>query len=393
MAHVVQVLVACGLTVAGAYSPADGLRELNAVEQALHQIESAKLTPEQKRVSLKAVHDVEATVAQLKSNTTMGKTQRMQKVRAAIKEMEGLQSQWQLSAVATTLEKLEKLPRLSVKQRDAAKKVVQDVEATVAAIESGKLTGAAQHEKVGIAVKELTALQQDWLNATMALGERELAMKKEMLKKAEMELKLVKLEKELGEKKLMLKKLTAQKDQASDLEKERKEDAAEQTMVAKLLATAKALAGRKPAQKHTQAVNAKTAPAVPKFNATNSPLADILTDLKAREKNASDGIARLDAEEKKKEARFDEMIKANAKVPAAGQTAATKKSAAMMKMLVKQAHREYLKMRAAKVLVRKNLEDGVHSVETGDVAGLTKLMGKMQRETKSADAHSKNFLY
>merc|ERR1719221_2591866 len=337
-------------------------------------------------MSLKAVSDVEATVTQLKGNSTMTKAQRMHNVQNAIQELQGLQSQWQLSAAVTAMEKLEKLPHLSAKQRETAKKVVGDVEATVSAIESGKLTGAAQHEKVGAAIKELTDLQRDWLNATTASRveelEREMAAKKKMLKKTEMELKVMKLQEELAEKKLLLKKLTAQKDQSADLEKAHKEDAADQAMVAKLLATAKALAGKKAAEKQGQAAPAQAVAA--KVAGEKSPLAGILADLKARAKKVSDKIDRMDAEQKKKEAELDEMIKAQSKAPAAGQTAATKKGAAMMKMLVKQAHRKYLKARAAKESERKDLEEGVHSVETGDVAALTKLVGKMKQETNSA---------
>merc|ERR1740139_1096651 len=148
-------------------------------------------------MSLKAVSDVEATVALLKSDTKITKEQRMRKVRDAIQELQGMQSQWQLSAAETALDSLEKLPHLSDKQRAAAKKVVGDVEATVSAIESGKLVGAAQHEKVGAAIKELTDLQRDWLNATAASRveelEREMDVKKKMLKKTEMELKMVNL--------------------------------------------------------------------------------------------------------------------------------------------------------------------------------------------------------
>merc|ERR1719277_480391 len=240
-------------------------------------------------MSLKAVSDVEATVTQLKGNTNMTKAQRMQSVQNAIQELQGLQSQWQLSAAVTAMEKLENLPHLSAKQREAAKKIVGDVEGTVSAIESGKLTGAAQHEKVGAAIKELTDLQRDWLNATTTSRveelEREMAAKKMMLKKTEMELKLTKMQKELAEKKLLLKKLTAQKDQAADLEKARKEDAADQAMVAKLLATAKALAGKKAAEKQGQAAPAKAVDA--KVVDKQSPLAGILVDLKARAKKVS----------------------------------------------------------------------------------------------------------
>jgi len=404
MARMVKVLTAFGLTLAcsATYSPADGLKELNVVEQALHQMETAKMSPDQKKLSMKAVSNVEATVAALKSDTKMTKEQRMAKVKDAIQELQGVQSQWELCAAEAAMEKVEKLPSLSQKQREAVKKVVVDVESTVSAIEAGKLTGAAQHEKVGAAIKELTSLQRDWLNATTVSRveelEHEMASKKAQLKKAEVELKLMKLQKELAEKKLLLKKLTAQKDQAASLEKDRKEDAAEQAMVAKLLATAKALAGRKAAEKKEAAASsAKAAPAADAKKAlpvgANSPIAGILTDLKARAQKLSDGIARMDAEEKKKEAQIEETIKAAAAGPAAGQTAATKKGQAMLKMLEKQAHRKYLKARAAKEGERKELEEGVHSVETGDVAALTKLLGKMQRETKSAEAHAKSFLY
>jgi len=304
MARVIKVLASLSLSAAATYSPADGLRELNTVEQALHQIESAKLTAEQKKMSLKAVSDVEATVTQLKANTNMTKAQRMQKVESAIQELQGLQSQWQLSAAVAAMEKLESLPHLSAKQRETAKKVVGDVEATVSAIESGKLTGAAQHEKVGAAIKELTDLQREWLNATTTSRveelEQEMAAKKKMLKLSEDELKLLNLQKELAEKKMLLKKLTAQKDQSADLEKARKEDAAEQAMVAKLLLTAKALAGRKTAEKQNHIAPGKAAPLAAKVATEKSPLAGILTDLKARAKKVADGIDHMDAEQKKK---------------------------------------------------------------------------------------------
>merc|ERR1719469_914059 len=139
---------------------------------------------------MKAVSDVEATVTQLKRDTNMTKAQRMQKVQKAVQDLQGLQSQWQLSAAVTAMEKLENLPHLSAKQRETAKKVVGDVEATVSAIEAGKLTGAAQHEKVGAAIKELTDLQREWLNATTTTRveelEKEMEAKKKMLKQTEM---------------------------------------------------------------------------------------------------------------------------------------------------------------------------------------------------------------
>lgn len=374
------------------WSPADGLRDLGVVEQALHQVEEAKLTPQQKNMSLKAVSHVEATIAELKSNTKMSKEQRLKKVHDAILELQGLQSQWELSAAETAMDKLATLPTLSAKQRDAAKKVVANVDATVAAIEAGKLTGAAQHEKVGSAIKELQTLQRDWLNATTVSRvqelENEMQAKKSELRKAEAQLKLMKLEKELTEKKMLLKKLTAQKDQAESLDKERKEDAAEQAMVAKLLATAKSLAGKKTAEKHVEVVTVKAPPAA-QLAGGKSPISGIVADLKAREKKMADGIARMDAEEKQKEAELEKSIKASALAP----TEATKKGQAMLKMLAKQAHRKYLKARAARESQRKELDEGVQSVEKGDVASLTRLLGKMQQETKSAEAHSHQFLY
>merc|ERR1740139_2125440 len=54
-------------------------------------------------MSMKAVSDVEATVTQLKSDTNMTKAQRMQKVQNPIQDLQGLQSQWQLSAAVIAM--------------------------------------------------------------------------------------------------------------------------------------------------------------------------------------------------------------------------------------------------------------------------------------------------
>merc|ERR1740129_1864817 len=116
------------------------------------------------------------------------KAQKMEKARGSIQELQGLQSQWELAAVETSLKKLSDL-HLNPEQRAAAKKVVAEVDATVEAVETGKLTGAARNKQVGLAIKELQGLQRDWLNVTTASRvetlEKAIAAKKAQLKKAE----------------------------------------------------------------------------------------------------------------------------------------------------------------------------------------------------------------
>ena len=164
------------------------------------------------------------------------------------------------------MKQVTELPHLSSEQRAAAKKVVADVDATVEELEAGKLIGAARKKRASFSIVEPTDLQRDWLNTTTASRvealQREIDAKKALLKKSEVELKMIKLEQ------LLLKKLVAEKDQAKELEKQRKEDSAQEAMVSKLLAAAKALAAKKPhAAAPQQKVVGATAVPVPALSA------------------------------------------------------------------------------------------------------------------------------
>jgi hypothetical protein len=405
MARLVVSFALCSLAVvcSAEWTPVDGINDLDIVEQALHKVAEAKLSPEQKKVAGRAVVDVEKVVAEIKTDKNLTKPQKMQKVKGAIQVLQNLQSQWELSAVEESLMKIVELPHLSAQQRAAAKKIVADVEATVKEAEAGHLQGEAKKQRVQFAIQELQGLEHEWLNITTVSKvqalENELTAKKALLKKEEAELKLASLEKELAEKKLVLKKLNAEKAQVEAEEKQRKEDAAQQEMVSRLLATAKALAASKKHNSSThEAAISKVATPKPAFskNATlrlPASINAILSDLKTRENKVADSLARMDAEEKKREAKLTESIEAAEKAPADGKTDATEKGQKMLKRLLKQEHRKYLKARAVRESQHQELKEGIRGVEKGDVVALSHLMEKMQQESKSMQAKSKNFLY
>jgi len=366
------------------------MNELDVVEQALHNVEVVSLTPEQKKASKHVVDDVERIVLQLHSDKAMTKAEKMVKAKAAIEELQGLQSQWELAAVETSLKQVTELPHLSPEQRAAAKKVVADVDATIEEVEAGKLTGADRNKKVSFAIKELQNLQRDWLNTTTASRvealEQEIAAKKAMLKKSEVELKMARLEKELATKKLLLKKLIADKDQAKELEKQRKEDGAQAAMVSKLLATAKALAASRKNAAAPQKKAVGTA-AVPGLSA-------LVAQLQAQEQKVSTAIEHMDAEEKVREATLSASARAGEEAPVKNATTdAMRKGEQMLKHLMKEEHRKYLKARALKETERQELVDGIQSIQKGDAIALTHLMAKMEKESKTLQAKTKGFLY
>jgi len=370
---------------------AAAMSDLDAVERALHTVEVASMTPEQKKASKHVVDDVERIVLQLHSDKAMTKAQKMGKAKAAIEELQGLQSQWELAAVETALKRVTELPHLSSEQRAAAKKVVADVDATVEEVEAGKLIGAARNKRVGFAIKELQDLQKDWLHTTTASKvealEQEIAAKKALLKKSEVELKMFKLEKELATKKLLLKKLVAEKGQAQDLEKERKEDSAQEAMVSKLLGVAKALAAAK--KPHAAASQQK----VP-LTAAVPGLSALVAQLQAQEQKAAAAIKHMDAEEKVREATLSRSARAGEEAPMKNATSdAMQKGEIMLKQLVKEEHRKFLKARAVKEAQRQELADGVQSIQKGDTTALAHLMVKMEKESKSLQAKTKGFLY
>merc|ERR1719384_1235636 len=163
------------------WKPADGVVDLDAVETALRKVEHAPLNPEQRKVATRVVSDVDRVVAQLSSDTKLSKAEKMKKAKAAIEELQGLQSQWELAAVEGALAKITDLPHLSAEQRNAARKVVADVEATVKDVEAGKLLGAARQKRVAFAIQELQSLEREWTNTTTVARvgalERELVAK------------------------------------------------------------------------------------------------------------------------------------------------------------------------------------------------------------------------
>lgn len=389
-------LVALGSLAVGSHAewkPADGVVDLNALEQALRSVEMASMSPEQKKVSAHVVADVEKVVVQLNSDKKLTKAQKMDKAKGAIQELQGLQSQWELAAVEKSLKTLTDLPHLSPEQRAAAKKVVAVVDATVEDVEAGKLTGAARNKQVGLAITELQGLQRDWLNVTTVSKvealEKAIAAKKAQLKEAEAELKLVHMEKELAEKKMLLKKLQAQKGQSEEMSKQKKEDATQEEMVSKLLGMAKALAAsKKPLEAHASVLQPNASAL-----AANPALNELTAQLKAQEHNISASIERLDVEAKAQEAALSRSIEEGSKMPAKLATKAMSQSEKMMKTLLKDEHRKYLKTRALKESQRKELQDGIKSIQQGDTTALAKLILKMETEGKSLQAKTKGFLY
>lgn len=354
-------------------------------------MEHAPLSAEQKKASKHVVDDVEKIVLQLHTDKAMTKAQRMGKAKAAIDELQGLQSQWELAAVESSLKQVTELPHLSPEQRAAAKKVVAEVDATVEEVTAGKLSGAARNKKVSFAIKELQDLQKDWLNTTTAsrveVLENELAAKKALLKRSEVELKMATMEKELATKKMLLKKLLAQKGQAQELEKQRKEDNAQQAMVAKLLGAAKALAASKKPHAVASQKKVNLTAAVPGLSA-------LVAQLQGQEQKVAAAIEHMDAEEKVREATLSASAKAGEAAPVKNATTdAMRKGEKMLKRLMKEEHRNYLKARALKESQRQELVDGIQGIQKGDTTALANVMVKMEAESKSMQAKTKGFLY
>lgn len=361
-----------------------GLQELDTVEQALHKVEDAKLTPEQRKVASRVVQDVERTVALLRADGNLTKVQKKEKLKSAIQELQGLQSQWELAAVELALKKLVENPHLSPKQIAGAKKVVAEVNSVVEQIESGKLTGEAQNKQVAFAIQELSGLQREWAAAAASGLQGQIAAKKALLKETEAELKLATMQKELLEKKLELKALVNEKNQHEAVAKQREEDAAQAAIVSKLVATAKALASTRNSTKGKEAFAA--------LPSKKDAIRGILVDLKARAHNVSEAIKHLDAEEKNREAELSKSVEVP-RASAKSKKIALAKGQAVLKVLVKQELRSYKKIRAVRESELQELQESIRSIETGDVSALTRVMSKMQAESKALQAKAKNFLY
>mmetsp|Transcript_11914 Transcript_11914/g.33985 ORF Transcript_11914/g.33985 Transcript_11914/m.33985 type:complete len:406 (-) Transcript_11914:75-1292(-) len=397
---VAAATVARGLAAAHKAEPAEA-KQIDAVHQTLEKLEHMHMTAEQKRFTDRTVTDVEGMLGELEKDTKLTKAQRQSKVKAAIDKMQGLQSQWELSSVEAALHKVLATPGASPKLLAEAKKVVGDVDAVVEDLEAGKLQDpAARQAKVGAAIQALTGLEQEWAKAAGAGGklqqlEQQLAEKKALLAKTEKEMKLVKLEKELAEKKQMLERLVANKHAQEAQQKQREEDAAQEQMVQQLVAAAKSVATASPKDAPKAAPETKAAPKAeaPAKAAQGAPvppaIAAILANMQAQAKKVLDSIAALDADEKKRQAELEQNVHA----PTTGKKDAIERGQAMLKMIAKREHRNYEKARALRESELKDLNEGMRSVEKGDVQALTKLMGKMQKESKNLQAKSKNFLY
>jgi len=291
-----------------------------------------------------------------------------------------------LDALEKALSNVINSPHLSKAQLVQAKKVSADIEKTVSELETAegkKLSKEARGAKVSAAIKELQGMQADWQKAADAkIADRKAdLMKKLKEKQAELikdqkMLKVINLEKALAEKKLALQKLIEQKQNKAN-EKARqeaeKEAAAQLEQVSNILKIAKDI----------KAKPAKTEDA--------KKLKDAAAYLETRAHAVSDSLAKMDAEEKKRE---DEVKSAvSKKMPVQDQNDALAKSQGILKMLLKKEHRAYEKSRAGLANQLKELHEAAESLKKGDAEGLTKVMSRMQSEMKTAQAKSHKFLY
>jgi hypothetical protein len=117
--------VAVGCAAVAVYDPPDAGVALDAVEKALHNIVSSPhLTKVQLVAAKKVSSDVEKTVTELESKEgkKLSQEARASKVRAAIKELQDLQTTWQKqSDVLTSSKKAELMKQMKAKEEELAK--------------------------------------------------------------------------------------------------------------------------------------------------------------------------------------------------------------------------------------------------------------------------------
>jgi len=290
-----------------------------------------------------------------------------------------------LDAVEQALAQIVNSPHLSKAQLAQAKQVSEDVEKTVTELESPagkKLSDKARAGKVTVAITALQNLQTEWQKTAdkMVATHKDDLMKQIKAKQAEMakDMKLMKvlnLEKALAEKKLKLQKLIDSKNNAAAQKEAQKEAAVQQEMVAKVLDVAKTLKDSKTAAKPIASDKLKT----------------VQTYLEGRVKKVSDSLANINSAETKKEAQMNAL--AEKKVPVKDGKDPLAKAQGVLKMLMKQEHRQFLKARAPLQAELKELNQAVTSLKKGDVKGLGKVMSHMQGEMKTLQAKSHKFLY
>merc|ERR1740138_1850640 len=119
-------------------------------------------------------------------------------------------------------------------------------------------------------------------------------------------------------------------------------------------------------------------------------LGQVSSYLEGRMKTLSGSMADIDTSMKKRE---EEIKAALAGAGPKADAAEMKKSKAMLDMLVKKEKRQYKKMRAGLQSEYNELDSAMKSINKGDVAGLAKVMTRMQGEMKNLQAKSKKFLY
>jgi len=295
-----------------------------------------------------------------------------------------------INAVEQALAKLTSNPRMSPEMVGAAKQVTQEVEQAAKEIESGSTSKAEKMKLVGHALTSLQGLQGTWEKAAkdalakekaaeetetgaaarIAKLKKELEQKKAMLAKDETMLKEAQMQKEILEK--------AEQAEGGSKEEARQQEAelASLEAMAKTMSSAPKAADKPHAQAHSK---------VP------ASLEHVVADLRARAKNLTASLERLDTEEKTREAELEKV--ANAQVPTQGKKDAIQQGQKVLNMMKKQAKRGYKKARAVKAAELTELNEAISSIDKGDVKALSKLMAKMQHESKQLNAKAKNFLY
>jgi len=299
-----------------------------------------------------------------------------------------------INAVEQALAKLTSNPRMSPEMVGAAKKVTQEAEQAAKEIESVNTSKAEKMKLVGHAIASLQSLQGRWERAAKdALAREKSAEEKETglaARIAELKKQLEKKRAVLAKDEGMLKEAQMQKEileKAEQSEGGSKEEARQQEAeLASLEAMAKSMSSvPKAAEKHRTQAHSKVA----------APLEHVVADLRARARNLTAALERLDSEEKKREAELEAAWPgvAGNRAPAQGKKDAAQQSQKMLTALRKQARRGYKKARAVKAAELAELNEAIGSIEKGDVQALSKLMARMQHESKQLNAKAKNFLY
>jgi hypothetical protein len=348
---------------------ANGTRELDVVEAALHKIlDAPKLSPAELGMAKKVVADVDSIVAQIQGAKNLTKQAKMQKVGQALQELKDLQGELELGAVQLALHKMEQ-GNMTSEVAKSAKEVAERVDKVAEALENGKnMTKEQKNQMVAGAIQKLQGLQGLFEKSLKAAANHSASEKLETL------------EKELGLKKqelqeLVNKKASAKAGTLAD-EKEKKE---QEELVAALVGKAEEL-------KTAKGVAAKKSPEAK----LPAPIQAIVTTLQSKVLVATAELAKMDAEEVAREHKADEAAKE------ASQGKDAKKAqrlSSMLKFLAKEEQHTFTKLRAAKEHNLHELQQAVRGVESGDVAAVQKVMAEMQHDVKSFEVKSHNFLY